>query len=190
MSTRRIDRIWLIGGLALIAVIVVTAWFLPISSARADRDDWQTQAEDATTQLATLRSTLAELKKDNENLTTYQAQLETYQEALPSTNDIPSFLSQLQSMGTKLDIDVKIYSASTPTDSETLSTAQELPITLNATGDVDKLSTFVKQLQNSQPRAVLIQTAVLSTDTTAGAELALTLVVFITKSSTTTVTTQ
>ncbi|GIF12583.1 type 4a pilus biogenesis protein PilO [Actinoplanes teichomyceticus] len=195
MNVRRTDRIWLFGGLAVIALLIAAGWFLLISPKYTEASDVRSQVDDTTAQLATLRRQLSDLKADNANLKKYQDELAKNRKALPDGDDIPALLRQLQNMGTKLDVEVTAYSATGRTQSKAVSTVEELPITLNAVGKVADISRFVKQLQGSQPRAVLIQTANLTIDGREAdgydqTEMALTLVAFRnTATSTTTVAT-
>ncbi|GAA4598212.1 Tfp pilus assembly protein PilO [Actinoplanes octamycinicus] len=189
MSGLRSDRIWLFGGLALIVVLIVAGWFLMIKPKYAEASDMRGQVEDTTAQLAQLRKRLADLKVDNENLAEYQADKARFEAALPTEDGIPAFLRQLQSLGSNLEVDVSAYTASGRSKSDTVGTVEELPITLSATGKVERISTFVQQLQNTQPRAVLIQSAGLNYADDGTAELSLTLVAFRKTTTTSTVVT-
>ncbi|KUL36749.1 type 4a pilus biogenesis protein PilO [Actinoplanes awajinensis] len=191
MGALRSDRIWLFGGLALIALLVVSGWFLMINPKYAEASDVRSQAEDTTTQLSKLKKQLADLKADNANLPDYKATLDTYNKALPTSDSIPAFLRQLQSMGTELHVDVNAYTASGRSTSKAVATVEELSIALSATGEVDNISKLVKQLQNTQPRAALINSATLTVngvkaDGFAGSELSLALTVFRNVATTTT----
>jgi Tfp pilus assembly protein PilO len=184
MSLLRSDRVWLFGGIGLVALLVAAGWFLMINPKYSEASDIQGQVEDTTVQLAKLRKSLAELKADNANLATYKAEKARLMEALPTgaeipADDIPAFLTQLQVMGMKLDVDVDAYSATGRSKSDVVATVEELPIALNAKGSIKAISTFISQLQNTQPRAVLVQSADLKFDDKAdSAELGLTLNVF------------
>ncbi|WIM97416.1 type 4a pilus biogenesis protein PilO [Actinoplanes oblitus] len=178
MSGLRSDRIWLFGGLALVVLLIVAGWFVMIKPKYAEASDMRGQVEDATTQFAQLRKRLADLKADNENLPEYQADKARYEKALPTADSIPAFLRQLQTLGSTLKVDVSAYTASARSTSAVVSTVEELPISLNATGRVADISKFVDALQNTQPRAVLIRSAVLTLGDLDSAELSLTLVAF------------
>jgi Tfp pilus assembly protein PilO len=198
MGALRSDRVWLFGGLALIAVLIAAGWFLMIGPKYTEASDVRAQAEDSSTQLSTLRTQLSQLKADSANLPDYSALLTTYKNALPTDDDIPTFLRQLQTMGTKLNLGVTAYTATGRDESKAVSTVRELPITLSAYGRIEDISKFIKQLQTTQPRAVLIESVDLKADIKAdgtiptNATLTLTLNAFRLKSSasTTTVTTQ
>ncbi|MFI1990012.1 type 4a pilus biogenesis protein PilO [Actinoplanes sp. NPDC020271] len=195
MSLLRSDRVWLFGGIGLVALLVAAGWFLMINPKYAQASEMQGQVEETTVQLATLRKNLAELKADNAKLSTYKAEESRLMKALPTgaeipADDIPAFLTQLQVMGMKLEIDVDAYSATGRAKSTVVPTVEELPISLNAKGSVKAISTFINQLQSTQPRAVLVESANLKFDGTGLAELALTLNAFRNPDdSTTTVTT-
>ncbi|GIF06794.1 type 4a pilus biogenesis protein PilO [Actinoplanes siamensis] len=164
MSALRSDRVWLFGGLGLVALLIAASWFLLIQPKYNEASDMRGQAEETTAQLATLRKKLADLKVENTKLSSYHAKRDMYLKALPTgdkipADDIPAFLTQLQIMGMNLGVDVDAYSASGRDKSQAVSTVEELPIALNATGSVKNISTFLNQLQNTQPRAVLVQGA-------------------------------
>jgi Tfp pilus assembly protein PilO len=191
MSGLRSDRIWLFGGLALVALLVAAGWFVMIKPKYAEASDMRGQVEETTAQLAQLKKRLADLKADNAHLDEYKAEKKKSEEALPTVDSIPAFLRQLQNLGSDLHVDVSAYTASGRSKSEAVSTVEELPITLNATGTVKNISKFVKELQNTQPRAVLIQSADLKLGEKDAAELSLSLTAFRnTATSTTVVTTQ
>ncbi|MEV0895929.1 type 4a pilus biogenesis protein PilO [Actinoplanes sp. NPDC049802] len=187
MNARRIDQIWLFGGLALTLLLVAGGWFLMIKPQYATRDSVQTDTADTLVQLTTERKKLAELKAQLKKVDDYKATLAEAQKALPyggNTNKIPEFLKQLQTLGVKYGVDASGYSASAPEVSTTTPSVSRLPITLNIEGaDVDKIIKFVEHLQTVQPRAVLIENAKLSGGEQ-GWELNLSLTAFITSTKT------
>ncbi|MEU4424355.1 type 4a pilus biogenesis protein PilO [Actinoplanes sp. NPDC024001] len=187
MTARRIDQIWLFGGLALIALLIAGGWFMLISPQYAAEAKAQTDTEDTTIQLTKAKNGFQALQKETAKLDEYTAQLAEYQAALPvasKTNGIPDFLKQLQSMGVKLDVEVSGYSASAAETSKEVSAVSTLPITLNVEGNVEKVSKFVRQLQTVQPRAVLIDTGNLSVNADDVASLSLSLNAYVTSTET------
>ncbi|MBG0563094.1 type 4a pilus biogenesis protein PilO [Actinoplanes aureus] len=187
MTARRIDQIWLFGGLALIALLIAGGWFMLISPKYADEAKAQADTQDTTIQLNKAKNGFRALKDETAKLDEYTEQLAEYQAALPvasKTNGIPDFLKQLQTMGTKLDVEVSGYSASAEEDSKDLTTITALPITLNVEGDVERVSKFIKQLQTTQPRAVLIDSGNLAIDDEDRATLSLSLNAYVTSTET------
>ena len=62
MGIRRTDRLWMLGGLVAIILIVVAAYLLAIKPIYTDRADKQSQVDDQEMMLVTLRRQLADLK--------------------------------------------------------------------------------------------------------------------------------
>jgi Tfp pilus assembly protein PilO len=189
MTTRRIDQIWLFGGLALVILLVTGGWLMMIKPQYTARDSVNADTADTLIQLTKEQKKLAELKKQLNQVDDYKATLTTAQRALPygkTTNKIPEFLKQLQTLGSTYDVEVSGYAASAPEESKDTPTVSQLPITLNIEGSIEKITPFLKHLQTKQPRAVLIESAKLSAGEEAW-ELSLTLMAFITSTETITV---
>jgi Tfp pilus assembly protein PilO len=186
MNTRRIDQIWLFGGLALAILFVTGGYLMLIKPQYTARDTVQSDTADTQVQLAKERKRLAELNTDLKKVEIYKANLVAAQKALPygtTTNKIPEFLKQLQTLGTTYKVDVSGYGASAPEVSEGTPAVTELPITLNVEGSVANITRFLKHLQTVQPRAVLIESASLGANQSTW-ELQLSLSAFITSTQT------
>lgn len=189
MTTRRIDQLWLFGGLALAMLLIIGGFFLVIKPQYTARDSVLNDTADTSLQLAKEQKKLGELKEQLKSIDKFKATLATAQKAMPygqNTNQIPEFLKQLQTLGTTYDVEVSGYAASADQPLKDTPTVSEMPITLNVEGPVDSITKFLKHLQNEQPRAVLIQSA----QYTAGEEnwsLSLSLSAFITSTQTRTV---
>jgi Tfp pilus assembly protein PilO len=190
MTARRIDQIWLFGGLALTIMLVAGGWFLLIKPQYTTIESVNADTADTQTQLIKEQKRLAELKAELKKINQYKKALLTNQQAIPhdnSTNRIPEFLKQLQSLGAKYKVEVSSYGATTEVESKTTDTVTELPITLSIEGQsVDRILDLVKHLQTEQPRAILIETAQFGRGEEVW-ELTLTLKAFITSTKTATV---
>lgn len=156
MATRS-ARLWVLGGAAVVVLLAVAGYFLLIGPKYAEADDVATRTADTQDQIVVLRRRNAELVKQEKNLPAYQAKLAGNQDALPSTPGMSDFLNQLQAAGDNVGVEVNGLSVAVPIQSTAASGVWELPLTLTAVGDADKLSAFLTQLQNVQPRAVLIK---------------------------------
>jgi Tfp pilus assembly protein PilO len=165
MDARRTDRIWLIGGIVAIVIIVAAAWLLAISPKFAEADTVQTEADDTSLQLTKLKKDVAALKAQDAKKPTYQAQLDALVKNLPETYGMPSFLRSLEDAEAKTGVDMKVLSASDPLESTTVSSAAEIPLSISATGSAANVSKFLDQLQQTQPRAVLLSAVSFSLDT-------------------------
>src|SRR5512142_1929647 len=100
--TQRIDRLWLIGGIVVIALLVVASWFLVVSPKHTDTGAVRDQVGDGQIQLTKLRHQLAQLDTQKKQLPAMKARLAAYQKTLPSEDALPAnnpqaaFLNQLQ----------------------------------------------------------------------------------------------
>ena len=168
--THRIDRLWLLGGVVVMILLAAGSWFLLISPKNAEADDVRSQAADSAAQLITLKHQVAALKAESAKMASYKAQLKTNQQALPSTSGVPDFLRQLQDSGTAVNVEIGNLSVGAPQPAKGVATVYELPISLGAAGSVADISSFLKRLQEVQPRAVLITSVGLTqSDVTTGA---------------------
>ncbi|MGK5681050.1 type 4a pilus biogenesis protein PilO [Actinoplanes sp. URMC 104] len=163
MEARSTDRIWLIGGIVAIVILVAAAWLLAISPKFAEVENVQTQADDTSLQLTKLRKEVAALKEQDAKKATYQAQLDTLVTNMPETYGMPAFLRALQDSGTALSVEVSGLSVGAARKSETVTTAVEMPLSLTAKGKSANVSKFLVRLQETQNRAVLIDSVTLAT---------------------------
>jgi Tfp pilus assembly protein PilO len=179
MGARYADRLWMFAGAAVIVVLTVIGYFFVIGPKYAEADDVRAQAETTETQMVVLRKRIAELEKQKTNLAKYRSALKTNQQALPSDPGLPDFLRQLQSSGDDVGVDVSGVTVSAAEQVDGSSTVWALPITLTASGDADKLGDFLDELQSTQPRAVLVESANLTSSGDAGTSISLSLKAFV-----------
>jgi Tfp pilus assembly protein PilO len=151
------DRLWMIGGAVGAAVLVAVAWFFLISPQYAQAASLNDKSEAAAVRLNALRHKLSELRKQNDDLPRYQQQLAQDRQALPTTSGVEDFLRELQAMSDSTG--VSVTGLAVGASSHVPAAGAEvyaLPLTLNATGTIDKVSGFVTELQLKRPRAVLV----------------------------------
>lgn len=163
MRRTHADRIWMIGGAAVALLLLAVGWFVAIKPKNAETASLKRQIAASEGNLRSLRSQLAELQAEQAKLPASRALLLTRQAALPADSGVPDFLRQLQDSGDEVGVDVSAVSVSTPERSKAISAVFELPITVTADGTAVNLGRFLDQLQTEQPRAVLIESANLST---------------------------
>ena len=156
MGARHADRLWMIAGAAVIAVLALVSWFLLISPEKTDTADLRAQTETARTQAVDIRKRIATLKKQSTNLGKLKATLAGYQDALPADSGVPAFLRQLQAAGTDLDVDVSGITVSSPSQLPGLPGVWALPIQLTAQGPAENLGTFLDELQGARQAAIQI----------------------------------
>jgi type IV pilus assembly protein PilO len=169
MGARNADRIWLFAGAVVILLLVVASYLLVIRPKYTAASEVRVQVEDTQTQLVTLRRKIADLDKQRAQLPKFKAALAVSRLALPSGPGLSDFLRQLQRAGDQVEISVTGISVSAPVKSTIAPDVWELPITLNAEGDADKLSLFLTKLQTAQARAVLVRSATFLAGSTSSA---------------------
>jgi type IV pilus assembly protein PilO len=163
MGTRHADRLWIVAGMAVIALMGVATWFLAVSPQRTEAAGLADQTATSRIQADELRARIVKLTADKAGLSALTKALNASKDALPSDSGVPAFLRQLQATGNEVDVEVSGLTVGNPAPDETVPGVWALPIQLTAEGTVAKLGAFLKQLQGSaQKRAVLIGVANLS----------------------------
>lgn len=161
------ERLWILGGAVAVVVILAVGWFFVVSPQYDQAGTLNDQAATTGDQVTLLQHRLAELRKQNENMPTYLAQLAEERAALPSTSGLSDLLRELQTAGDASGAAVSGVTVGGVADVSTGGAKlYALPLTLTVTGSVQQLRAFLNQLQQVQPRAVLITSASLSTTDT------------------------
>jgi Tfp pilus assembly protein PilO len=158
MGARHADRIWMIGGVVAAALLLAMGWFLAISPKNAEAQDLGVRQQDTEDRMVLLRKRLNDLEDQNTKLEQYKAAFQRNRAALPVDSGVPDFLRQLQDSGELVGVTVSGVTVNAPVRVGTQSVYQ-LPITVTADGTANDLGRFLDQLQQVQPRAVLIESA-------------------------------
>jgi Tfp pilus assembly protein PilO len=150
-------RSWLIGGVAGAVALILLGWFLLIRPELNEAADFRDRTASAEDGIAGLRRRLAEVRAENANLDTYRTAYATARKALPTSNDVPTFLRDTQSAASASGAALKGVTIGTPAPL-TDGTVYGLPITMVTEGSAAALDTFIHRLQRVQPRTVLVKT--------------------------------
>jgi len=176
MRARHADRLWMIAGIVVIALISVVSYFLLVKPKFDEVTALNEQTATAELQAGELRKRIVQLAADKSKLGTLKTALATRQDALPADSGVPAFLRQLQASAGEVGVDVSGVTVGNPVQVEAVGGVWSLPIQLTADGSAAELGDFLNQLQGeSQKRAVLIETASLTAPGDAGADQALSL---------------
>jgi Tfp pilus assembly protein PilO len=162
MGARHADRIWMVGGVVAAALLLAMGWFLAISPKNAEAEDLGVQQEDTESRMVVLRKRLNDLEEQNTKVEQYRAAFKRNRAALPVDSGVPDFLRQLQDSGELVDVTVSGVTVNAPVQVGSQS-LYELPITVTADGTASDLGRFLDQLQQVQPRAVLVESANMAT---------------------------
>jgi Tfp pilus assembly protein PilO len=193
------ERLWLVGGGLVAFVMFLIGYFFFISPQRSETSDVNSQVATTRDQNTVLQHRIAALNEQNKNLAKYQVDLQNARLALPATSAISDFLRSLQSLGNATLTNVTSLAVGVPTDVSALaagapsaaatpnadptatsapnvtapaaggSAIYALPISATVTGSPSALAKFLEQLQEVQPRAVLVTQITQSTGTSVGA---------------------
>lgn len=154
-----VERLWLLGGAVAALLLLVIGYFFFIAPQRAQTSDVDGQVTAARQQIAALQTRIDSLRAQNRNLARYEADFAAAQRALPSTSGMSDFLRSLQTLGSATQTRVSSLTVGTPTDVGTAASGPKIyamTITAQASGTPTGLTKFLEQLQQVQPRAVLI----------------------------------
>jgi hypothetical protein len=163
MGARHANRLWIIAGVAVIAILGVATWFLAVSPQRTEAAGLVDQTMTSRTQADELRARIVKLTADKAGLPALTKALNTGQVALPADSGVPNLLRQLQTMEPDVRVDVSSVTVGDPAPEETVPGVWAIEIQLDAEGTPAKLGDFLKRLQGAAPsRAVLIESANLS----------------------------
>lgn len=160
MTTKRLrgpDRLWAAGGALVAVALAALSWLVLISPQNSEADDLRVETDQVNDQVLLLQSRLNQLRKENENLAGHQAKLALQRKALPTSTALSDFLREMQTAGEVAGVSVTAVNAGAAATTRAAGTEmQVLPLTLTVTGGVDGQVAFLEQLQQVQPRAVLI----------------------------------
>jgi Tfp pilus assembly protein PilO len=158
----RTDRLWLIGGLFAVLVIVAATYLLAIKPVDTKKAEYQGQVEDSETTLISLKRDLAKRQAQYNDRAKYTEALNTMRGHLPESYDIPNFVRAVQASGIAVSVVVSGISVGQPSKVANSETVASIPITLTASGTAVNIGKFLRRLQTVQSRAVLIQSVNLS----------------------------
>jgi len=175
MGARQNNRLWLLGGVIAIVVIIAAAYLLSIKPIYTEKSDLQGQAEDQDIQLVELKHQLSDLEAKAKDTATYTAERDALKAALPESYDLTSYLRALQTSENAVSVDIGSVGINVPQSVDGTETVYSVPFSLTITGSPANISKVIKRLQSTQSRAVLITSVNLavSSETKATANLVL-----------------
>jgi Tfp pilus assembly protein PilO len=154
---RRADRVWAAGGALAAVALAALSWLLLISPQNTETESLQAEIDQVNDRVVVLQARLAQLRKENEKLPEHQAKLAAQRLALPTTTALSDFLREMQTSGERAGVSVTAVSAGTAGNTRAAGAEiQVLPLTLTVNGGIVGQIAFLEQLQQVQPRAVLI----------------------------------
>ncbi len=164
MRIGQLSHRWFLGGALVAVALLLIGWVALINPEHGRAGAVRLQADSTEARLPMLKKRLADLQKENLDSSQYLAQLDRDRQALPSSAGLADFLRELQSAGDSQGVAVTgVLVANVKRVTAGSANYYAVPVTLDAKGVPDALNSFLDQLQQVQPRAVLITDATLNT---------------------------
>ena len=154
----RPERLWLLGGVVAVIVLLATGFYLGVYPKYQEAGDLELLGDDTAAEVARERREITKLEAQNQRIKTYETELGTRLAALPESDSVAELLRQVQTAGDLTGITVSgisVGSAMEVKASGPLS-VHAVPVSLTASGPGAKVNPFLVQLQQSQPRALLV----------------------------------
>jgi type IV pilus assembly protein PilO len=145
---------WTAGAVALCLLMVVMTWFLLVAPRRTQASDLHDSVLAAQSSNALMQSRIAELKVQYAKLPEQRAKLEEIGRQLPATDDVSGLLRSIDTLATSSGVGLTSISPGTATTGA--SGVQSIPVTMAVSGDYFQAVAFLRQLQTSLPRAILV----------------------------------
>ncbi len=162
------NRVWVIGAMLAIVVTIAVGWFIGISpqlvvAASANSERANVVAANARNEIL-----LAKLKRDYQNIDALKNEVLTLQESVPTSADISSFVTELNSLANARKVTLKkiavsdakpytpatqVASAKNGTNSSqtnpkiTSTNFVTIPVQIGVTGDYGRVLEFVNDVQ-------------------------------------------
>jgi Tfp pilus assembly protein PilO len=154
----RHDRLWLVGGAFCALVLIAFGYAFFVRTKHNDTESIRNQTVDARIAVTRQQHELADLSVQFEHIEEYKAALAKDEAALPRTDSVSDLLVELQNAGELTGVTVSSVSVGTAVDLKAMVGYQvyALPVSLTVAGPTAKMNPFLDQLQQVQPRAVLI----------------------------------
>lgn len=164
------NRMWVIGAVLAIVVVIAAGWFIGISpqltsASSANNERTSVMAANARNEIL-----LAKLKRDYQNIDALKNQVATLQESVPTSADISSLVTELNTLANVRKVTLKSITVSdakpyTPAiqavrkgDTSAAQTNPKItstnfvtiPVQIGITGDYGKVLDFVNDIQQGR----------------------------------------
>lgn len=105
---------WIAGAGAVVALLLVAAWFLAISPVLTTAGETNATADQVETDNGLLRDRIGVLREEFAKIDTYRADLAALRTSVPSTPDLSGYLRQLDELAVAHSVTLLTVSPSTP----------------------------------------------------------------------------
>ena len=172
-GSTRDKRLWLVGGVAALAVVALAAWLLLIGPKLTETRDLRSQTETVRSDNSTLAARTVELRRKHANLPELRADVTRALAALPSDSALPELSRQLsrQARENSVVLDSIQVAASTSAGADPATGATDAaappgtvttPVTVLSRGSAVQQRAFLRSIQLDGPRRALVTSASLT----------------------------
>jgi len=160
------NKLWVMGSVLAIVVIIGGGWVLGIQPQLSAISNANQRRESVQIQNATNQALLIKLKKDYQGIVALKQQLDSLRMAVPSSAEMSTFVTELNSLASSHEVmvksitvsDAKPYAASAATPGTTAAATTTnpkitstnfilIPVQLSVTGPYAKVLDFVHHVQ-------------------------------------------
>jgi Tfp pilus assembly protein PilO len=158
MAPAQANRLWIMGGALLAALLFGLGWLLLIHPRLNETAGLREETALTDTSTGALREKLVKLRQEAGHLGSYQSTLDSQRRALPTSAALADFLRELHAAGDEHGAPVTNVLVGLPNSVKAAGGLYSLGVTLTAEGPIGSLEQFLNQVQQLQPRAALIDT--------------------------------
>jgi len=162
-------KAWYIGAGLAAALVLVAGWFLLVSPLHSQADDIAATVDAKSANVSTLESQIAKLKVESKTLGAVQQQVKTLRGHLPSTPSMPALIRDISAQAKAAGAELvgitpaqpaklsagSIANASGVVDLSAPGQVNEIPLTIQITGNYAAVRNFLTNIENLN-RSVLI----------------------------------
>ncbi|ANJ27902.1 hypothetical protein ATC03_15435 [Agromyces aureus] len=160
------NRLWVIGSVAAMVVILLLAWFIGIQPQLSSLQALQAQQQAIDAQNAREQAVLDQLQADADDADQLEAEWQTASASVPDGTGVPAFINQLYALQTSTGVTIERITVSDA--APFVAAAPAVPVDASGDGTTDGSATDASGTDASAPTGT-------STDAAAGAATSTTL---------------
>ena len=149
------SRLWNVGTVLVVLVIVAAGWLLVVSPKRTDASTLRAQAVAAVAQNQQVEGKIRELKLQQQQLPAQQAQIAAINQQIPSQPQLPTLIRQLDDAASAADVTLGAITPGTFTAVPSDTGVSYIPLSITVSGSFTNLKAYLSALETN-PRAVLV----------------------------------
>jgi len=174
-------KAWYAGAALAAALVMIAGWFFLISPQQGQAAEIQATADAKSGNIQSLQLQLAKLKADSKNLPNLQKQAAALRSHLPSTPNMPALLRDISAQATASGVSLVGVTPQQPTRLSAIPNqgaasgassltgsgqVNEIPLTIQITGNFAQVRTFLTDIEKMQRSILLTDVDITRADAT------------------------